>query len=353
FTADQAKQRFRTFDFDINFFNGPRNEGDINYLGALQIYRHTDNFDAGETGMLFKIQGQKWFADKYLANLELGTDLTKYSGLIDHSLNLFYLKPNFTYRNDIFKIKAGINLVSQQDEFNIFPDISTSINVFGTKFTIFGGWEGGVQKNTFRQMTTFNPYLISNLDTLVATSYNRYYGGVKGIYRIFNYELQGGFKAVKNLALYLNDDTDTRRFRPLFDDANIVYFKASAGATITKGLTFLGTISQSVFDMKQERGAWHLPSLEGSAGLAYKTLSDKLSVKADVFFADGAPYKGTDGSKKRTNPLVDVNIGGDFWILENVGAFLQVNNLLNIKYQRWNNYPNYGINILGGVVARF
>jgi hypothetical protein len=32
---------------------------------------------------------------------------------------------------------------------------------------------------------------------------------------------------------------------------------------------------------------------------------------------------------------------------------LDVNNLLNQKRQRWENYPTFGMNILGGISARF
>ena len=38
---------------------------------------------------------------------------------------------------------------------------------------------------------------------------------------------------------------------------------------------------------------------------------------------------------------------------ENLGAFLEINNLLDNNRDRWVNYPTYGLNFLAGVAAKF
>jgi hypothetical protein len=32
---------------------------------------------------------------------------------------------------------------------------------------------------------------------------------------------------------------------------------------------------------------------------------------------------------------------------------MDVNNIFNTKYERWNNYPVYGLNLMGGVRVNF
>ena len=76
-------------------------------------------------------------------------------------------------------------------------------------------------------------------------------------------------------------------------------------------------------------------------------------VKASLFVQNGVPYKVKGADFARLDPLVDVNIGGEYWFAKNIGVFLDVNNLLNLKRQRWQNYQNFGLNVLGGVTARF
>ena len=46
----------------------------------------------------------------------------------------------------------------------------------------------------------------------------------------------------------------------------------------------------------------------------------------------------------------DINAGVEFRIARQLNLWLQMNNLFNDKYQRWNQYSVYGFNILGGVI---
>jgi outer membrane receptor protein involved in Fe transport len=53
------------------------------------------------------------------------------------------------------------------------------------------------------------------------------------------------------------------------------------------------------------------------------------------------------------DPFVDLNIGVDYRYSKNLSAFIQLNNLANNRYDRFVNYPVYGINILGGFTFTF
>jgi hypothetical protein len=51
--------------------------------------------------------------------------------------------------------------------------------------------------------------------------------------------------------------------------------------------------------------------------------------------------------------MVFLSLGGELFFSKNVGVFFDANNLLNLKRERWYNYPTFGLNILGGITARF
>jgi outer membrane receptor protein involved in Fe transport len=55
----------------------------------------------------------------------------------------------------------------------------------------------------------------------------------------------------------------------------------------------------------------------------------------------------------KMDPFVDLNIGVDYRYSKNLSAFIQLNNLANNRYDRFVNYPVYGINILGGFTFTF
>jgi len=50
---------------------------------------------------------------------------------------------------------------------------------------------------------------------------------------------------------------------------------------------------------------------------------------------------------------MDLSAGLEFKIINNLKLWAQFNNMLNKEYQRWNQYPVYGFNFLGGVVFSF
>ena len=49
----------------------------------------------------------------------------------------------------------------------------------------------------------------------------------------------------------------------------------------------------------------------------------------------------------------DLNAGAEFRITKNFNLWLQMNNIFNNKYERWNQYQVFGFNILGGIVYSF
>ena len=49
----------------------------------------------------------------------------------------------------------------------------------------------------------------------------------------------------------------------------------------------------------------------------------------------------------------DLNAGAEFRITKNFNLWVQLNNLLNDKYQRWNQYEVFGFSILGGITYSF
>ena len=54
---------------------------------------------------------------------------------------------------------------------------------------------------------------------------------------------------------------------------------------------------------------------------------------------------------------IDMNtdLGGniEYLLIPRLAVFLQVNNILNQKYQRWYGYEAYGTNIYGGLRLKF
>ncbi len=357
---DLVKQVFSTFDLGAKIFNGVQTAADLNYSAGFDFYNLGDEFASNETGFDLKLNATKWIRGKHSFDIGLRTDFTNYKvGGQEQTLHNYWLTPAFTYHGSSIKIKAGAKLVSSKDEYLPFPDVEIVVNLTGNELAFFTGVDGGLEKNTFRSLTTYNPYINTQLlnGEIKNTKYFNVYAGLKGNLKMFEYMVQGGYKPTNDLALYYfryaNDliyDFDIR-----YDDVNIINIRASLKATVLKNLTVTGILSQNIYDTNEEFRPWHLPALDANFMAIYTTTDNKLRAKAQLNLQNGVPANDLGGTNRWTelNGLYDVSVGGEYWFAKRFGAFLEVNNLLNNKRQRWIYYPTYGVNFLGGITARF
>ena len=355
-SESRVRQNFNLFDLGVGITNGQKNGSDLSYHAGLDYYALADNFAAKERGTIFSLGATKWFADKHPLTLDIKTDFTT---LDKQKLNNIYIQPSFTFHGDAFSILAGVNLVSVNDNFTPLPNVELNVNVLGNQLSAFGGWKGDVVKNTMKSLSNYNPFIKTtstgvNPLTLNNTSYQDFYGGVKGHVASMDYYVQGGYKPTKGLALFLNETQNCNKFRVLYDTVNITYIKGSVLAKPMPSLEIGVTATQNIFQTsKAVEHPWHLPNTELNVTAAYKILKDKLKLKGELYFQNGPYYLTAANESKRLSPLFDVSLGSEYQISKNFGAFVQINNLINQKRDRWFSYPSYGINVLGGVTARF
>lgn len=357
----RVRQQYNTFHFGANIFNGEQTNGDINYSAGFDYYNLANTYAAKENGFDFRLKGTKWVSGSHSIDLGIKADFTSFKDttIEAQTLNNFGLMPSFTYHGDIFKAKLGINLVSHKDDFTFFPDAEVSVNVAGSQLGAFIGANGDLQKNTFQSLSDYNPYVSfrSPSLTLENTRVFHYYGGIQGNLKTFEYRVQAGFKTTDNLALFVLDsvpfDPIHRTFAVVYDDVDIFSIGGSITAEIVNGLKLLGSVNVNTYTPSKEEKAWHLPTLEVNGGLSYVTLEDKLFLKAQVFVENGVPFKSETGEKDNLNGLFDLSLSAEYFLMENIGFFLEINNLLDNKRQRWRYYPTYGINVMVGASARF
>lgn len=354
FGSDEVRQRFNIVDFDFAVFNGERTQLDFNYKAGIKTYAFNDNFATSEKGFVLDIEATKWMNDKDPLSVVLRTDFTALRDTAKQKLNIFYLEPSYTFHGNAFQVKIGANIISENDNFSFFPDIEASANIIEGIVTAYVGIDGSVHKNNLRNLTDYNPFIQTRI-LLKASKWSEYYGGVKGTISGITYNAQLGYKNVDDLALFqLTNALDSiARFDVLYDTASIFTIKGSLTIPLFAGLELLGTVSQSVYTMEREEKPWHLPTFSVNAGAKYTSPEKEFSLRADFFLENGVPYKDTAGETQNLNALFDISLSGEYFFTENIGAWIQINNLASNNRQRWFRYPTMGLNFLAGVTAKF
>ncbi|NND04781.1 MAG: hypothetical protein HKN87_00255 [Saprospiraceae bacterium] len=353
YEKEDVQNRINVFELGAKIYNGTESRSKLNYWAGVNAYALANNFATRETGLNLDLGLTKWFGDNPLT-IALGTDLTRLKDTTIQKLNNFFANPSFSFGTQSVRIKFGARLETSNEEYFFYPDVEVLLNVVGNNLSIFFGADGELRKNTFRMLSDYNPFLVSELSDLRNSSYYDFYAGVKGIVSGLEYSLQGGYKPTNDLALYqVNLEKPWMRFDVLYDTTNIIYFKGSIKGNIASNFDLSASAVYNIYDTKNAAEAWYLPQLQANVGVAYLAFDQKLRLKADVFVNDPVPFEDDLPFGEEPNLLLDVSLGADFFFTENVGLFLHLNNLAANNYRRWYNYPTYGLNVLGGITARF
>lgn len=354
FTSDSIKQQFNAFDIGAKIFSVKKTDSDFSFNGGLDLGIYNDRFDSKETALGFNATGTKWFADKHPLNITVKTQRVGFSDTTDQTISNIWLQPNFEFHHDMFNIHVGVNMLSTASKFKVFPDFKAALNLADNVFTVFAGWQGDAQINSFRTLSTYCPYVLSSMKINNAF-YNEFYGGIKGSVNILDYQAQAGFKKVENQALFVSDTNPLRfnRLRVIYDTVSITYVKGNLVLRPIANLEISGSLIFNVFSPKHESAAWHLPALDGNFGAKYGLLDGQVKLKGNAYFQSGPNALTKTGATERLGSLFDLSVGAEYWPLKNVGIYVDANNLLNNKRQRWLGYDQFGININGGIVARF
>jgi len=357
-TSDQVRQEFNLLDIGGRFYNSQRNDLDINFGIAPRLYLLKDYYANSETGFALDMHVTKWFAGKHALRLGVRPDLTTYKDTADQRLNNIYLQPSFTLHFSILRLKLGGNFVNNRDEFSIFPDAELLLRLWGDGLQVFGGATGDLRKNTYRSMSEYNPFLQIRASRLRNTVWREFYGGVKGNTGWLNYEGRISYGKAADLALFQTQyDSIGRpgitRFRTVYDTAQVFGVSATVNVQVSDMLTVGGTASYRTFELSNENEPWGLPNLELNGRILYRPYDGKITLKGELYVADDIPFRNQENQPNFTEGLFDLNAGAAMQITNNIGIFLDVNNILNNRRQRWLDYPILGINVLGGLSVRF
>lgn len=354
FEEDDVRQRFNTFSVNAEIANGTRTAADIDYSAGVSLYLMDGNPAVRENNIDMTIGGTKWIADDKPLDLKFRADFTTYKDTSTQNLTNFYLMPSFTTPiAGKYRLKIGVNLTSQEDDFDVFPNFSIHAPLVEGTLSGFLGWDGDLQNNTLRTLTDYNPWVRTRL-RVRTSEYWRIFGGIDGTFSGISYRVEANYKNIDNLALFvLNRDREIPNFDVLYDDGTVVTLQATGSMNPIENLTVNGSVAQRFYTMENQEQPWHLPSFTLNLGGAYKLLDGKLTTGADLYVENGLPFMNLEGEADNLNALLDLSVNADYSFGENFSAWVKVNNLFNNRRERFAQYPTIGLNLLVGVAAKF
>jgi hypothetical protein len=359
FTKSDLKQKFQTIDALFNFRNISPTQFGLSYNPNIRVSSFNGkNFTgkATEDNLVFNLPLQQTFGKSFGFNLGITADLTRYSPTEKETIrnNLYYVSPSVLLKTPNVFLNLGILPSWDNKAFNMLPNILAEVTTNDQRLTFQAGWIGYYDKGSYQRFAGINPWL-DQPDELINNRITEAYAGFKGsLANHFTYSAKLAYIKNHGINLFVNDQNDGKTFETVYSHSiHDVQLHGEIGYMLGEEFSFKSGITYHNFTkISDQTRAWGLLPVELNGALRWRILKD-LSLKADLFAWDGAAYRTKEGEARKGDAAFDLNVGLEFRITRGLDLWLQMNNIFNNKYERWNQYHVYGFNILGGVVFRF
>ena len=355
FSKDDLRQNFTNSGAKVGFRNKTENAYGINYNPSAGFDLFGDNHNGKENTFLFDLPVTKSITRILDFNVGASGSFSRYSADTTTINNtIFLVAPALAFKTPNAKIIAGFTPSWNNSNFTLLPNFTADIKLSEEKFILQAGWIGYYNKTTYQSLADFNPF-IQQPTALINTLVKEGYGGFKGSAGDhFTYNARLSILKISNQPLFVNDSVTGRTFQVVYEPTlNNVRVHGELGYTAGEQFSLLAGVTLNRYNgLSVNDKAYGLLPTEINGAVRYQALKDLL-LKADVFFWDGTAYKTKTINSGKLDPAFDLNLGAEFAFLPQWKAWLQFNNVFNNKYERWNQYPVLGFNMLIGVVYSF
>lgn len=359
FPKDSLRQNFQTIAARIGMRNINKTGFGLTYSPNLKIDIFSDHLKNNESNTVLDLPLEKAVSEEFAVNLGLTFDLTRLSPDNKSAINnnIYYISPSVHYRSGGLNLQAGIRPSWDNKSFKMFPNVLAEIGTDDQRFFFQAGWTGYIRKTTYQHLASQNSWLWLP-DSLRNTWVEERFAGFKGsIGDHFSYSIKAGLNRLHNQFLFVNDYTagfGGKSFVTLYEPKmNVFHLGGQLAFTMQEKFSFTtGWALNKYTGVKVHDKPWGLIPLELNSTMRVQVIKD-LWLQTDLFGWTGPLYRDSNGDKERLKGVVDLNAGLEFRITKNLNLWAQFNNLFNKEYQRWNQYPVYGFNFVGGIVFSF
>lgn len=268
--------------------------------------------------------------------------------------NLFSMPSTFSWITSKFQVHLGAAPTVNNGTYAVLPQVSGVAILPNNGLRIELGWAGHFEKNNLRSLSAFNPW-VSIPNDFANTKISEQFLGVKlPLGDHFTYGARLSLLEYENQALFTNAFTDGRLFKVMFEPTmRAVQLQANVSYTLQDKLNVLGGVTYKKFSgLKVQNEAWGLLPLELNGSLHWK-FSNKLSFTSTLYAWDGAQSMDAQMATKKLPAAADFSLGATLKVVKSAKFWVQLNNLFDNRYQRWNQYEVFGRNVVAGFVYSF
>lgn len=362
FSEDELKQKFNLFSFGAGYDLVAGKNADLFIKPTLKFHYLTTKRDAKEMNLQLSVPVNYVVGEdiKLSAALNLDYVQLKEEPLIKKSMVLLQMPLKIDYVIDGLFVSGGIIPVLKNSKVVFAPDAKL-VYTFkeGSAVRLLGGISNTFNVNSLQKLYQINPFLLTP-DQLTVFQQTNYYAGfdwlsAKGL----QLQAKMGFVKFKNLPLFINSSNNLRvpsgkDFLVLNEERSTAFFiESNLGYIFSDKLFFNAALkafsfqSQSTYDYP-----YGILPIELNMDFNWKPLQSlALKLNGQVFGGNMARQLGD--LPFRTKGILDLGFAVDYKFNKKWALWIDLNNIANNKYQRWNGYSSFGFNFLLGIKFNF
>ncbi|MDI1234452.1 MAG: hypothetical protein PSX81_09230 [bacterium] len=344
--SKNSKVKHRTAFNYYNFQIGGAKEAD--YALLSKIYGNIGDFNDMENGVL---------------SATIGLDYTTLQLPGGKSRNRFFIQldPRYDFKYDVINLSVGFNstiLFDGNDSAQVKPNlfVKATYPLIEGVANLYGGIDGRYRKQSLKSIIQANQFTSTyNLTNQYETV--KVFAGINGkIGSSMDASFEINYSDVAGMPLFISKRDSLNSFGMVVENLSILKFSAALNYSFSEKAR-IGLIGNFYnYNTSSQAEAWQLPTIEGKLNMSFN-INNKIYPHFDVVAMSMQPQRTgvleNSYSRGQIKAFYDISTGIDFRFRPKLSLFVQANNLMSSRYQRWYNYPVYGFNILGGLTFIF
>jgi hypothetical protein len=367
FDIDSTKNIYSKYSGGATFNNEMKTAADIGYSINAGYYFMNDHYSNKES--YFNIGGS---VQKNIRNHPLIVPLNIVSTSFSHNNDaysrfLIELQPRYLLDFKRLKLDLGFNSTIRHDtldnNFYFYPYADFKMTLIEKRLKAHLGIDGNAIENTYASLINVNPFLDTMISLKNSNLKNKVMGGFEGsIGNHFGWALEADFSNYVNLPFYLGDTTALRKYKIIYDNIDIFSVKGTFEYQVGEQFKAIVEAGYHKYNADDQAHYWNMPEIDAKLNLQY-TYRNMITAKLTTYYLGERFGKNIERRDSLGNTLdsaiinlpaiIDLNLFVEYRYNKMISVFVQASNLTSQAYMRWNNYPSYKLNILGGVAFTF
>ena len=352
--AADLRQNFNNFHIGAKYDHLSGENGSMSLMPELRADFLTASREQSAIALNFAFPISYKINESFKAGIAVDAAMAslKKGALPSQSAALVQIPLSIEYSPSSFNLKGSIIPVLKSSKINLVPNLQLDYLLGETGVKLQVGALNKLDINSLHKLFAINPFLLAP-DSLTIFQRTDYYAGfewlgAKGLQLKFN----GGYTVFNDLPLFINADGSGKDMKVLNESQlTAIHLAGEVNYTFTPEMEFRSTIKVYAFDAQLSHiEPYGLLPMELKFGFFWKPLKG-LTTRVNADLWRGALYRTP--VTKRLKDAADINLGVDYKLNKKWALWVDLNNIANIQYQRWNQYDAFGFNFIAGLRYSF